>query len=188
MFYLGIIYMGVWIMLKYSSFKKWEVVGFFWIVILGSLLHFTFELSGGSKLVALFSPVNESVWEHLKLGYFSLTFFMIIKYFFIKNKVHNFFIANFMGIISMSIFIIVVFYSYEAITGSHNLMVDIGSFVLGALLCQIISYNIMTKNIRVSDSFGLIMFILMGLSFMFFTFYPLHIPLFMDSRGFYGIK
>lgn len=175
-------------MLKYLSLKKWEVVGFFWIIILGSLLHFTFEFSGGSKLVGLFSPVNESVWEHLKMGYFSLTFFMIIEYFFIKNKTKNFFISKFIGIISMFIFIIIVFYSYKAITGSHNVIVDIGSFILGALLCQTISYNIMKKSIRLSDSFGLVMFTLLGLSFMFFTFYPLHIPLFMDSRGFYGIK
>lgn len=175
-------------MLKYLSFKKWEIYGFLWIVILGSLLHFTFEFSGGSKWIALFSAVNESVWEHLKLGYFSLLFFMILEYLFIGNNIKNFFIGKFMGITSMSIFIIIVFYSYKAITGSHNLIVDIGSFVIGALICQIISYNIAKRSITLPDSLGLIMFMLLGLSFMIFTFYPLHIPLFMDSGGFYGIK
>ena len=175
-------------MLKQLSFKKWEVLGFWWIIILGSMLHFTFELSGQSKLVALFSPVNESVWEHLKLGYFSLLFFMILEYSYIRDNTNNYFIGKFVGITSMSIFIIVIFYTYKAITGSHNLIVDIGSFVIGALICQIVSYNIRKKDIGLSDSIGIVMFILLGLSFIIFTFYPLPIPLFLDSRGFYGIK
>lgn len=128
-----------------------------WIVLLGSLLHFTFELSGESKLVALFSVANESIWEHLKLGYFSLLFFMKLEYFFIGNNIKNFFTGKFVGITSMSIFIIIIFYSYEAITGSHNLIVDIGSFVIGALICQVISYNITKISISLLDSLRLMM-------------------------------
>lgn len=138
--------------------------------------------------MALFSAVNESIWEHLKLGYFSLLFFMKLEYFFIGNNIKNFFTGKFVGITSMSIFIIIIFYSYEAITGSHNLIVDIGSFVIGALICQVISYNITKISISLPDSLGLMMLILLGLGFMIFTFYPLHIPLFMNSKGFYGIK
>ena len=37
---------------------------------LGTLNHFLYFLSGQSPIVALFCPVNESVWEHLKLLYF----------------------------------------------------------------------------------------------------------------------
>lgn len=73
----------------------------------------------------------------------------------------------------MSIFIIIIFYSYEAITGSHNLIVDIGSFVIGALICQVISYNITKISISLPDSLGLMMLILLGLGFMIFTFYPI---------------
>ena len=59
--------------------RRWHIAGFFWIVIVGSLLHFTYEWSGKSTLVGYFSPVNESLWEHLKLGYFSLSFFILIE-------------------------------------------------------------------------------------------------------------
>ena len=37
---------------------------------LGTLNHFLYFLSGQSPIIALFCPVNESVWEHLKLLYF----------------------------------------------------------------------------------------------------------------------
>jgi hypothetical protein len=53
---------------KGSKILRLEVVGFLFVVIFGSLLHFTFEFSHYSKLVAYFSAVNESTWEHLKLA------------------------------------------------------------------------------------------------------------------------
>lgn len=37
------------------------------IVLAGVLLHFAYDWSGRNGLVALVSPVNESVWEHTKL-------------------------------------------------------------------------------------------------------------------------
>jgi len=46
-----------------------ELLGIVFIVLVGSALHFTFELSGDNPLVGVFSAVNESVWEHLKLGF-----------------------------------------------------------------------------------------------------------------------
>jgi len=46
-----------------------ELAGAVFIILLGSMLHFTFELSGENPVVGVFSAVNESVWEHLKLAY-----------------------------------------------------------------------------------------------------------------------
>lgn len=51
---------------SYLKIKKWEIMGIYWIVIVGSLLHFTYDWSNKSSIVALFSSVNESVWERLK--------------------------------------------------------------------------------------------------------------------------
>jgi hypothetical protein len=46
----------------------WEIAGFFFIGLIGAVLHFTFELSDYSNMVvAFFSAVNESTWEHLKM-------------------------------------------------------------------------------------------------------------------------
>ncbi|MEM3021819.1 MAG: DUF6512 family protein, partial [Candidatus Caldarchaeum sp.] len=60
--------------------KQTEVGGFFFIVFAGSLLHFTYELSGGNMVVALFSAVNESVWEHLKLPFFPALALTVYQY------------------------------------------------------------------------------------------------------------
>ena len=44
------------------------VIGIILICLVGTLLHFTYELSHHNKYVAIFSAVNESTWEHIKIG------------------------------------------------------------------------------------------------------------------------
>ena len=47
--------------------RKWRTV-FFLSILAGSALHFLYDL-WPNPLTAVFAPVNESVWEHLKLLY-----------------------------------------------------------------------------------------------------------------------
>ena len=54
---------------KSKSIFGYELAGIVFIVIIGSMLHFTFELFGHQSVVGVFSAVNESMWEHLKLGF-----------------------------------------------------------------------------------------------------------------------
>ncbi|MBU5437946.1 hypothetical protein KQI42_08000 [Tissierella sp. MSJ-40] len=168
---------------------KWEVAGIFWIVIVGSLLHFTYDWSGKLTIIGMFSPINESVWEHLKLGYWSLVFFTIIEYWFIRKHTTGFFWAKFLGIFTMELFIILFFYTYTFFTKKEILFLDILSFIIGAILCQFISMKIMKKRVSYRlNIIGLLLFTLLGLSLIYFTFYPLKLPIFMDSNnGSYGI-
>jgi len=168
---------------KLDTIKKWEIIGIFWIIIIGSLLHFTYEWSGNSKFVALFSPVNESVWEHLKLGYFSLLFYIPIEYKFLKTKTNSFFLGKFLGILSMELTILIIYYSYNFIFNKSSLIVDILSFIIGAILCQLISIKVLKTNInKKANILGLIGFILFGFILSFFTFFPPKLPLFMDNN------
>jgi hypothetical protein len=78
----------------------YELMGIIFIVILGSLLHFTFELSGHQPLVGMFSAVNESVWEHLKLGFWPALAYAIVEYRCLKKLTNNFLFAKTVGITS----------------------------------------------------------------------------------------
>ena len=59
------------------------------LFILGSLLHFAYDLSKQNKIVGTFTPVNESIFEHSKLLLYPLILFWGIGYFFLKDKVNN---------------------------------------------------------------------------------------------------
>jgi hypothetical protein len=52
-----------------KSILRWELGGIAFVVILGSVLHFAFEWSGRAIPIGPIAAVNESVWEHLKLGF-----------------------------------------------------------------------------------------------------------------------
>jgi len=39
--------------------------------IVGSLLHFAFDWTGHNRWAAIFSAVNESYWEHIKIAILS---------------------------------------------------------------------------------------------------------------------
>ena len=60
------------------NLKKYCVIGIFLTVLLGTLLHFTYDLSGNSDFIAILSAVNESTWEHSKLIYYPMIIFAII--------------------------------------------------------------------------------------------------------------
>ena len=55
-----------------QSISYWQMAGFLFTSILGTFLHFLFELSGRSVIAAIFSAVNESIWEHMKLIYYPM--------------------------------------------------------------------------------------------------------------------
>ena len=85
------------------------------ISLLGGVLHFTFGWSGYNPVVGIFSAVNESVWEHLKLGFWPALLYMIIEYRFLKAA-NNFFLAKTVVPYTMTAIIPAIFYSYTHIT------------------------------------------------------------------------
>lgn len=173
--------------------NRWENIGILWIIIVGLLLHFTYKWSNNSMIVGIFSPINESVWEHLKLGYWSLMLFSIIEYPFIKRYIDSFFLGKALGIITLEATIVIIFYSYTAITRKNILWVDISTYFVGAILCQLVSKSIIKKRVpKAAETIGLMLLIFLGFVLIFFTFYPPKLPIFKDpitkTYGIYKIK
>ena len=52
--------------------KTWQIITIFICLILGILLHFTYEWAGENIIVGIFSAVNESTWVHLKLAFYPM--------------------------------------------------------------------------------------------------------------------
>ena len=120
---------------------NWTVIGAFALIFGGALLHFVYEWSGYNPLVGFFASVNESVWEHLKLGFTSLLLFSLVEYWFVRRDVNNYLIAKAAGLLALQLFIIIFFYAYNLFI-PENLILDIISYVIGCILCQIIIYKI----------------------------------------------
>jgi hypothetical protein len=167
-----------------------ELTGIVFIIIFGSILHFTFEWAGGQAVVGVFSAVNESVWEHLKLGFWPAIAFALLEFKYLKKSTNNFMFAKTIGIYLIPIVIMVIFYSYTALVGESILVIDILSFIIAVIVGQLVSYRLMTyKTLPYNlDNFSLIALLLLGIAFVLFTFYPPQLPMFQDPiTGEYGI-
>jgi len=179
----------VFLLFEKRSIFLHELVGMVIIILLGSMLHFTFELSGNQPIVGVFSAVNESVWEHLKIAFWPALLYLIFEYRYLYKKSNNFFFAKTLGIYAIMIIIPLIFYSYT-IFFEENLIIDIGSFILAIIVGQLISYRLLInrKLAKIFELISLIALVILALAFLIFTFYPPQVQLFQDpNTGEYGI-
>lgn len=172
-----------------KNLSKWEFLGVFSIFILQSLLHFGYELTN-LKVLSLICAVNESVWEHLKIGFYGALLFYLIEYIFIGKNFSNYWFAKLVALYFIPLFILTTYYTYTGIIGHHYLWVDIMIAFLSGLFAQIISYRIIDwkKNFTMFNFISIVLIIIAIGVFSIFTFYPPHIPLFFDkTTNSYGI-
>ena len=64
---------------------RWQLAGFAVTVLGGVLLHFLYNWMQQSILIAPFSSVNESTWEHMKLLFFPMFIFALFQSQFFKE-------------------------------------------------------------------------------------------------------
>jgi len=172
----------------------WEIGGFFFIGLIGAALHFTFELSNFSNMVvAFFSAVNESTWEHLKMVFWPGVVFSLIEYSYIRDQVNNFLVAKAVSLFVMPLIISIGWYGYTPFTQRSIFKLDLVLFYLAVLIGQIISYKILTREplSKRATTLSAVGLVVMLIAFSTFTFYPPEIFLFENfdllDTGQYGI-
>jgi hypothetical protein len=168
----------------------WEIAGIFLIFFAGSLLHFTYQWTNASRFAAIFSAVNESTWEHLKLAFWPALFYAVLEYLFLFDAVDQFWFAKFLGIFLMPVLIVVIFYGYKTICGRHFLWADITTFFIAVSGGQIVSFLLMRSNMnsRLLELAGIAGLLVMTAAFSLLTLFPPRFFLFKDPlTGKYGI-
>ena len=170
--------------------KTWQIITAIICIILGILLHFTYELSGKNMVIGLFSAVNESTWEHLKLLFFPMGLMAIIGSFVIKRKTYNYWFAQAVGILSAMIFTVVFFYTYTGIIGTNFAIVNIAIFIVAVCIGTYISYRLMiSPRIYEVEGVSIFFLVILLLLFILYTFCPPQIQLFKDPNdSSFGIK
>ena len=165
-----------------NKLLKFQIFSVIFTWILGTLLHFTYEWSNENIIVAAFSAVNESTWEHLKLLFFPMLITTVIGYFYLrpKDEYKNFLCAKTIGILAALSFVVVFFYTYTGIIGTNFAVLDIGSFFVGVFLGEFVAYK-MTLSMKCCNKWSaVIVLIILLICFIVFTFYAPNIGLFRN--------
>lgn len=155
---------------------------FLFISVLGVLLHFTYEWSGDNPIVALFSAVNESTWEHLKLLFFPMLLLTIIELLFTEKRQlpSNYLFARTIGILSGMAFIVIAFYTLTGVFAKLPDAVNIALYFLGVFLALCIENKINRGNSQNHSAFAAVILLTLTIAFFVFTNYPPSIGLFAN--------
>ncbi len=162
------------------NLSLWQFAGFAITVLLGSILHFLYNWTNQSILVAPFSSINESTWEHMKLLYFPMLIFVVIQSrYFLKSE--NFWCVKFLGILSGLLLIPILFYTYNGAFGKSPDWINITIFFISAAISFALEYLFFKKcNLKCKHQWLAFVFIcIIGIMFVVFTFVPPKIPLFI---------
>lgn len=149
------------------------LLGIIIIGLIGSFLHFTYELSHHNKIVAIFSAVNESTWEHIKICMTPTllwSIYEIAKYGFSGC----FLISKSLCLLTIIVLIPILFYSYTFFTKKSILFIDVICFYL-TVTCSQLVFNYFINMNEIENIFlylSIILLIVELFAYFYLTFNP----------------
>ncbi len=115
-----------------------------------------------------------------------MLFSMVVGLFYLGNN-RNVLFGKLIGTAVAMSFIVVFFYTYTGIIGKNFAALDIGSFFIVVILGEYEAYKIMISDEKNSNFSSIVIWCILIICFIVFTYNPLHIGLFNDPlTGTYG--
>jgi hypothetical protein len=171
------------------------LVSLFMIVplgLIGSVLHFLFDWTKHNRFVALFSAVNESYWEHIKIAIWPVFLLQISLFLLGGYQVPSFVPAATVALYSIPVSMVGLVFLYKSVTKRNILWLDISIFFVCIAIAQSIFVLVLEQLEPTAGTLVMAGLFLLGLvvAFLLFTFRPPKEPdVFLDPiRNDYGLK
>ena len=167
----------------------WQLVGFAFTALVGTLLHFLYDWLGEAVWVAPFSGVNESTWEHMKLLFWPMLGFALIEGIFFRGY-PAFRCIKLRGVLIGLGLIPLLFYTYNGVIGKSPDWINITIFFISAAVAYTYEAVALYKNKArcASPRLSLVILLAIGALFVVFTFLTPEIGIFRDPlTGSFGI-
>lgn len=169
--------------------KKVKILNIIIVFMLSFLAHNFYQMFP-NIITSIFFPVNESIFEHMKIIATCYLLYSILEYYILKYmglKVNNFLLSNIISIIVGIIFYLILFLPAHFLI-SRNMIVPIIILLITYIFMNYISYLLYkTKKLNL-DLVSIVLIIILYLTFIFLTYCPPHIYLFYDTlKEGYGI-
>lgn len=172
------------------TLKKIKIVSIFGMFVLCFLTHFLYNWFP-NVLFSIFFPVNESIWEHMKMMTSSILIWSILEYFLFKKyriNHNNFYLSLFLEVsLSIIIFLIIYLPIYH-FTGSVFIL-NIVVLFISLYFVNVISYYILNFSPFHKEVLGVVGIILLYIIFGILTYNPPYNYIFFDKvENKYGIN
>ena len=173
-----------------TSLKKYIIYEIIFICVLATIMHFAFDFFNQNVYIGAFVPVNESVWEHLKLPFFASIISYIV---FNKKLTYNNLnlLGTFIAIIFQFIFIPFCFYLFKDVFSIESMVIDILILYIAIIISIILKYVIIKNNkeLKRVDLISRIAIFIMTIMFVIFTYVPPKMEIFKDKvSNIYGLN
>ena len=170
--------------------KTLKIIGTVIALILPFPLHFLYDLMP-NFITSIFLPVNESIWEHMKILFGSIIISGVIQKLIAKIKkeeINNICFSNFIAALaSIPIFLILFLPVYYII--GENMIVTIIIMFTAIIISEVISYKIINMHNYNLENKTFIFVIVVYIIFTVLTYNPIKIDLFKDPEtNTYGIE
>ena len=171
------------------SIGLWQLCGFSFTALAGTLLHFLYDFTGGAAWAALFSGVNESTWEHMKLLFVPMLAFAVFEFFFFRER-EDFWCVKLRGILLGIGLIPIIFCTYNGVIGKSPDWVNIAIFFLAAAAAYLYeAVKLEREDIECpSPRIAVAILCALALIFVLFSFRTPELAIFKDPlTGEYGV-
>lgn len=174
-----------------QKLKRLKIMGVIGIFLLSFPSHFIYSFFP-NLLVSFFFPVNESIFEHLKILFTSPLIYGVIDYCLLKKEhitFQNFSLNLFLtSILSVILFLLIYLPFYYMI--GEFLPLTLGLMLITYGIVELISYYILSlPKIPYLNTLSILFIILIYLNFIILTFSPPHSDLFLDmTTNTYGFE
>ena len=163
--------------------KKIKIIGVIVTFLLTVLYHFLYKWFP-NPIFEIFFPVNESIWEHMKLLYSGILTFNIIEYIIYRKKninTNNFFTVTFLMMITSIILYLIIYLPLYDMFG-ENMIISISLLVIVIILEQIFSYYLLNygKENKLLNKISIILIILGYVTLLSLTINPPRNYIFYD--------
>ena len=183
-------------------YKKYVIVGFFVVGILGTVFHFVYEWCNRAWIVGLFVPVNESTWEHMKLIFIPMLMYISICFFVVRRKINLRYVSNknskeeksneLYKVVYTGLFgnmvgtwsIPFLFYGYKGILGFGVSLIDICIFFIADFIAFALQYHVLVNSYKKQtvNCGKILLFVnlIQLFAFILLTYYPLELGIFAN--------
>ena len=148
------------------------IIRYLFVALLGIFLHYAYELSGGNPIVGLFAPINESIWELLKLLFFPMLALTVWDLFTSYRNNLNFLPPRTIGILAGLAFIVIFYYTLTGIIGKDIAWINIVIYLLAVAYAFWLEKRICARRRNLSITWTIFVLGIFIILFIIFTIAP----------------